>query len=377
MPTTTPPTLNYQDGGYFTENDTKLGGLARERHYKNRELLQQEIIAKYQQDLDEYWWNKNAEWNSPIQQRQRYAEAGYNEHLAIGGNTPQNSLGTNAPNPPSTSGSEVTDRRFGMAMQGLQMASAAIDEYIRVQKGLGQIEEQEIRNQYLPEVFRSQISNRDAAAQLAKYREEAQRIVNEELPDMLALQYEGGYKKNQLLDYEQAEVKIQLLDRAAELLAMGFKEEDIRDILHKTFIQENGSWKSWNLRSPYYTEEYRTLGREQESRQSLAGMQKKLHDLGLHEGDAPYLRTQAVDGLSPRAAKAISAGDKVLDAALNMVSLGTKVAGVKNAYKLGKKSLKLRGKSIDVQDKGVEYRYDIGRRKKYFKYRDGDHVIEY
>lgn len=380
MPTTEAPILDYSQAE-FTRDDKAIGGRERERRYKNRELEQQQILAKYQQDLDEYWWNKNAEWNSPIQQRQRYAEAGYNDHLAIGGNSPQNSLGTNAPSVPNTNGSNAHTKGFERAISGLQMASMAMDEYIRIQKGLGQIEEQEIRNMYLPDMLNSTIQDRNWSKELKIYRGEAQQMVNKFLPQNLQVDYDIAHSAWEMGYASNAEKRLQIIDRVAEMLAAGFSEDEIKQVLtnynmNEYYTVRNGKYQKItpDFSSSYYNNEYKALEAEQSARIANASMNTKLNTLGLHEGDDPYLRTQAIDGLSRRAAKAVTAGDKVLDAALSMVSIGTKIAGVRQAGKLGRRA-------HDLRERQIEYDYDLRdrsiNRKRAYKYQDGDKFYHY
>lgn len=244
--------------------------------------------AKRQNELDWQQWKKQfdyaAEYNSPINQRQRMIDANFNPSLMLGGNL----TNTYSPNPQMGKG---TVTKPGEALgsvipqlaqfQGIQNAKAQ-EENIRSDTRL---KEQEFRqNEETNPISRDFLESRLFGQQ---YRNEYQRIVNANQQDVFDLQKTGLDLKN-----KQTEKFISQMDRRFRIdISKGLAQ--IRNINKDTQLKETqrGGIESQNSLRKAQTS--LTQSQDAKTRMDIviSDMERRLRNQGTSYSDNPVMRT--------------------------------------------------------------------------------------
>lgn len=315
----------------------------------------QRVQQDYINNLNRQWqledWQRQADYNSPLQQKQRMLEAGYNPHLAMNngyeGTTP--AAGTaEAPNSPSPSG----------LISKFSGPLAVMEQFIRIKREEAALTSQEITNGYLSDKLGLENEGRRLSNLTKEQRNLALEIGNSFLHTLLSEKTHGLFidntnkhkisaildekTKQELTNTEQgrvilADYKIGLMDGIAELISYGLDNKQIEQVL----IAANLNPKDYvNPRLNDWYNMERSLDRSEiGAAKAEAELSKILSEVGLTEGDPLYQRLMAVKGVGSTGQTAAAVTDKIISTAISIFRGGNSnvVEGVKNSFENRKK----------------------------------------
>lgn len=135
-----------------------------------RQLSQQKELQNYQYSQDVDMWNKQNAYNSPLQQMERYKEAGLNPNLIYGSGSSAGNAATmpkyNAPTAPMRENSKIQTGDMIQQYQNIQMQQKQIDLVeSQIKNTDAQSTAQIIQNKYLDDQYGYDIVKRDIGNQ--------------------------------------------------------------------------------------------------------------------------------------------------------------------------------------------------------------------
>lgn len=271
------------------------------------DLALEEQTRQYNRALELERWNRENEYNSPIQQMARLREAGLNPHLAYGSASASNSGNAqmSAANAPAIAQHKIDPLGF------LGRVGQVMEQFIRVKNGEQMIERNSNDLKY-QDVINS-LRSRQLALQNFNHEQRNQymRTMNLWLPQLMD---DRSSLINQQISkgkYDLVNLEIGLADAVRDAISFGYSEESIKDAI-KVYLDTNPDrffkGKHLEMAARQYGVDISAL----DSEQSENRLSKALSDAGLGEGDPLAARLMAFLGVGAKGQSAAAITNDIL-----------------------------------------------------------------